>query len=239
MTSRIFITGTDTGVGKTQVSLLLLEAFRARGLSTAVLKPVAAGAELKNGCLQNDDAELLQKAATMAQPYEEINPYVFESPIAPHIAASQQGVELNVKNCMQACQQALDRQTDVLLVEGAGGWLVPLNSSETLADLAIAMNVQVVLVVALRLGCINHALLTAASIEASGLNLLGWVANHVDGSVLVSKQIVAAIGQRLSAPLLGQIPFSTELGNGPLQGSHHDNAQIVQLADCVDSKKIL
>jgi dethiobiotin synthetase len=239
LTSRIFITGTDTGVGKTQVSLLLLEAFRARGLSTAVLKPVAAGAELKNGCLQNDDAELLQKAATMAQPYEEINPYVFESPIAPHIAASQQGVELNVKNCMQACQQALDRQTDVLLVEGAGGWLVPLNSSETLADLAIAMNVQVVLVVALRLGCINHALLTAASIEASGLNLLGWVANHVDGSVLVSKQIVAAIGQRLSAPLLGQIPFSTELGNGPLQGSHHDNAQIVQLADCVDSKKIL
>ena len=239
MTVRLFITGTDTDVGKTQVSLLLLEAFKKRGLSTAVLKPVAAGAKSKNGKLQNRDAELLKMAATADQSYAEINPSVFEAAIAPHLAANQQGVELSVKSSMCECKPALSRAVDVLLVEGAGGWLVPLNSRESMADLAQAMQGKVVLVVGLRLGCISHALLSAASIKASGLEFIGWVANQVDEHVQFPTQIVTTLEQQLEAPLIGQIPYSSDLNGKLACGSGRYSAQISPLVALIDTTKII
>lgn len=202
-----FVTGTDTGVGKTFVTAALLRAARRRGLESAALKPVAAGTTVVKGVNCNEDALILQQACSVALPLAELNPVCLAQPIAPHIAARQAGRELSVATLLPACRQVLDRQADLTLVEGAGGWLVPLNERETLADLVVVLQLPVILVVGMRLGCLNHALLSAAVIRGSGLVLGGWVANHIDPDMPVARENVSTLENMLDAPLLGVFPY--------------------------------
>ena len=200
-----FITGTDTDAGKTLVATGLLAAARARGLSTAGLKPVAAGCEATEQGLRNSDALLLQAQTSIDLYYEQINPVALASPIAPHIAAQQEKRNLSADRLAGFCRSSL-RLADFTLVEGAGGWRVPLNPSETLADLARVLQLPVILVVGMRLGCINHALLTAEAIRNDGLQLAGWVANLRDADMPVLQENIDTLKARLPAPCLGVVP---------------------------------
>jgi dethiobiotin synthetase len=202
-----FVTGTDTGVGKTLVACALLHAFAARGLRVIGMKPVAAGAHFAKGAWVNEDVEQLIAASNVKAPREAINPYCFEQPIAPHIAAGPQ--ENIIKNkWLCECYHRLAALADVVVVEGVGGFCVPLNDHETSADLAHALALPVVLVAGMRLGCLNHALLTAEAIRARGLMLAGWVANHIDPAMAHADANVAALQVRLNAPQIARIAFS-------------------------------
>lgn len=207
MTAAFFITGTDTGVGKTLAAVALLEKARAAGLTTAAVKPVAAGCERLQAGLRNGDALDLQRAISLALPYEQVNPVALAPPVAPHIAAREEGVPVTAAGLADHCRRIQGLGADLMLVEGAGGWRVPLNDGETLADLARLLGLPVILVVGIRLGCINHALLTAEAIRADGLPLAGWIANAVDPAMSRYPDNVAALEQRLQCPLLGEIPF--------------------------------
>ena len=207
MKQRFFITGTDTDVGKTFVSLSLLSTAKELSLSTAALKPVAAGCVQTPDGLRNSDALALQQVITSPLKYDEVNPVALEPAIAPHIAAAQEEYTLRVSSLAAACLPVLEGSADFVLMEGAGGWRVPLNEHETLADLAVYLDLPVVLVVGLRLGCINHARLTAEAIENDGLYLAGWVANQVDNNMPAVEQNVDALTRCLKAPCLGHIPF--------------------------------
>ncbi|VAX12328.1 Dethiobiotin synthetase [hydrothermal vent metagenome] len=200
----LFITGTDTEVGKTVVSVALLTMLKRQGLSTAAMKPVASGAVKTNDQFINDDALQLQQAASINASYAQVNPYVFPEAIAPHIAAAQAGLEIDFAIIKQAFQH-LAENSDFILVEGVGGWLAPLNRQQTVADLALALELPVLLVVGLRLGCINHALLSARAIEQSGATLLGWIANKVQGDYPCVDDNIEAISQRLNVPLLATL----------------------------------
>lgn len=200
-----FVTGTDTGVGKTMISAGLLLAARQRGLSTAALKPVAAGCDMTTDGLRNEDALLLQSVITQDLAYEQINPVAFEPAIAPHIAAQQAKRLLSVDRLTGFCRGVLNT-ADLTLVEGAGGWRVPLNPTETLADLAKVLQLPVVLVVGIRLGCISHALLTVEAIARDGVQLAGWVANCVDSDMPFQQDNIASIAQRIAAPCLAVVP---------------------------------
>lgn len=205
-----FVTGTDTGVGKTLMSAGLLLAAKERGLSTAALKPVAAGCEVTAEGLRNDDALLLQSVITQPLAYEQVNPVALEPAIAPHIAAQQARRVLSVDRIAGFCRGVL-HQADFTLVEGAGGWRVPLNPAETLADLARTLQLPVILVVGIRLGCINHAMLTVEAIARDGLPLAGWVANIIDPDMPCQQENILSLQQRLAAPCLGVVPY---LGQG-------------------------
>lgn len=207
MARRFFVTGTDTEIGKTTIAAGLLHAARGRGLSTAAVKPVAAGCQQTADGLRNDDALALQAECRPALAYELINPIALEAAIAPHIAAAEEGVALTMELLAGACLQVLDRNADLTLVEGAGGWRVPLNNQQTLADLAVDLRLPVIMVVGMRLGCINHALLTAEAIAASGLTLAGWVANHVDPQMSRPQENLQTLQQLLKAPCLGVVPW--------------------------------
>ncbi|NOZ38149.1 MAG: dethiobiotin synthase [Gammaproteobacteria bacterium] len=200
----LFVTGTDTEVGKTVVSVALLNMLKRQGLSTVAMKPVASGAKKINDQFINDDALKLQQAAVIDAPYAQLNPYVFPAAIAPHIAAAQAGIEIDIQIIKQAFQR-LAEPSDFILVEGVGGWLAPLNRQQTVADLAIELKLPVLLVVGLRLGCINHALLSAWAIEQSGAKLQGWIANKVQGNYPCVDENIKAIEQRLKAPLLATL----------------------------------
>jgi dethiobiotin synthetase len=204
-----FVTGTDTGVGKTLVSCALLHAFAKRGLRVIGMKPVAAGAQLINGVWINDDVEALIAASNVNARREAVNPYCFEPPIAPHIAASIQKNIIEIIYLKKSYQQ-LSVLADVVVIEGAGGFCVPLNDTETSADLARELALPVVLVVGMRLGCLNHALLTAEAIRARGLRLAGWIANHIDPAMAHADANVAALASRLAAPLLARIAYSDQ-----------------------------
>ncbi|MDG2036303.1 MAG: dethiobiotin synthase [Pseudomonadales bacterium] len=208
---RIFITGTDTDAGKTVVATQLLRALAFAGYRTAALKPLAAGVDNTLSDPRNSDAVQLQAAATEAQTYEVVNPYLFAEAIAPHIAAKNEDREIDFNECVARCQSLLNSDADVVVVEGAGGWLVPINEQYTMADLAEALDMQVVLVVGMKLGCINHALLTAAAIEQAGLPLVGWVANHLHQDMSESAANVAALAARIQSPLLAELPFSPSI----------------------------
>ena len=208
MSQVYFITGTDTGVGKTSVAVALLQAAAKRGLSTAAVKPVAAGSELISEGLRNDDALFLQQACTVALTYEQINPFALEPFIAPHFAAAREGLRLDAKGLAEHCQSVLDLKADVTVIEGAGGWRVPLNDSETFADIAKRLKVPVILVVDIKLGCLNHGLLSAEAIRADGLALAGWVANQASGVDECHDEMVADLERRLACPLLGDLPHS-------------------------------
>lgn len=211
MKSVYFVTGTDTGVGKTTAAVALLYAAAARGLSTAAIKPVAAGCEMTAVGLRNDDALRLQRASTLTLSYEQINPVALAPPIAPHFAAAQVGIQLGAEALAAQCQTVLRLNADLTLIEGAGGWRVPLNDDETFADISIALNIPIILVVDIKLGCLNHALLTAEAIRNDGLVLAGWVANRTGGRDVCHDAMVATLQERLHSPLLGDLPFAVDL----------------------------
>lgn len=211
--ARFFVTGTDTDAGKTLVACGLLAAASAQGLRTLALKPVAAGAEKRSGELRNDDALNLMAAMSEKLSYAQVNPVVFEEAIAPHIAADHEGRRLTAAQLAGYCRGSMMHPADFLLVEGAGGWRVPLNHRETLAALAVELNLPVILVVGMKLGCISHALLTADAIRADGLSLAGWVANRVDPDMACFEENLATLQGMLPAPCLGVVPH---LGAGPI-----------------------
>ena len=203
-----FITGTDTGVGKTLVACALLRAFARAGYRAVGMKPVAAGAVRHAASFNNEDVEQLRAAGNVTADSALINPYCFEPAIAPHIAAAQAGITIDLERIVRA-YASLSAGADRVVVEGAGGFCVPLNRHETTADVAGLVGLPVVLVVGVRLGCLNHALLTAQAIRARGLKLAGWVANHIDPAMPVARENVAALVERLAAPLLATLPFVT------------------------------
>lgn len=198
-----FITGTDTGVGKTLVSCALLHAFAAQGLRTVGMKPVAAGCDADGN---NEDVTALRAAASVAAPAALVNPYRFVPPIAPHLAAAAVDAEISLASIADA-YAALTALADVVVVEGVGGFCVPLNAHETTADLVARLGLPVILVVGLRLGCLNHALLTAQAVRARGLTLAGWVANGVDPAMAEADANVRTLQDRLDAPLVARLPF--------------------------------
>lgn len=206
MIQAFFVTGTDTEIGKTTVAAGLLHAAKLAGLSTAAAKPVASGCVLTADGLRNDDALALLGECTVALRYEEVNPLAFEPAIAPHLAAREVGVLLDVAALQGPVQAILDKRADFTLIEGAGGWRVPLAGQATLSDVAIALQLPVILVVGVRLGCINQALLTAEAILRDGLPLAGWVANLVDPQISRLEDNLATLAERLPAPCLGYLP---------------------------------
>ena len=201
-----FVTGTDTGVGKTLVSAALLHTLAQRHARVVGMKPVAAGLVQQAGVWVSEDVLMLRAASTVQVPPELDNPVALPEPLSPHLAAAHAGRHVSVAQLLRAQRELLTR-ADVVLVEGAGGWRVPLNETETLADLARAMAAPVVLVVGMRLGCLNHALLTAEAIRADGLTLAGWVANSVDPDMACRDENIDTLRQRLHAPLLGVVPW--------------------------------
>ncbi|MBA1276601.1 dethiobiotin synthase [Stutzerimonas stutzeri] len=210
MTAVFFVTGTDTEVGKTTVAAGLLHAARLAGHSTAAAKPVASGCKMSVDGLRNSDALALLGECTLPLRYEEVNPFAFEPAIAPHLAAREAAVELSVAALAKPVRQILALQAQFSLVEGAGGWRVPLAGRESLSDLAVQLGLPVILVVGVRLGCINHALLTAEAIERDGLRLAGWVANIVDPATSRLEENLATLTERLPAPCLGWVPHLSE-----------------------------
>lgn len=205
----LFVTGTDTGVGKTRVAAGLCRAYAARGLRVAAMKPIASGCTAGPSGLRNDDALALQRAMTVRAAYVEVNPYAFAEPIAPHIAAAETGTTIDFDRLDRAFDR-LALQSDVIVVEGAGGWLAPIDDERSFADLAMRWRTDVVLVVGLRLGCLNHALLTAEAVERRGLALRGWVANAIDSRFSRKDENIATLRARIAAPCLGALEFAPE-----------------------------
>lgn len=197
-----FVTGTDTGVGKTLVSCALLHAFAVRGKRMAGFKPVAAGCGEDE---HNDDANALRAASSIPLTYGQVNPYCFRHAIAPHIAARHSGVRIELSRIL-ASYRELAGQADEVIVEGAGGFCVPLNDKQDSADLAQALDLPVIVVVGMRLGCINHALLTLRAIADCRLECAGWVANVLDEEMPALQENVEALRERIAAPLLGVVP---------------------------------
>jgi dethiobiotin synthetase len=202
MSQAYFLTGTDTEIGKTFITCALLHRARQRGLKAAGIKPVAAGTDAAG---RNEDVENIRAASNVILAPEVINPYCFSAAIAPHLAAAAQGVIIDFAPILSACASAR-QQADLLIIEGVGGFRVPLGVDRDSADLAVALALPVILVVGLRLGCINHALLTAEAIAARGLTLAGWVANRIDPDMPRADDNVASRRERLGAPLLGSMP---------------------------------
>ncbi len=201
-----FVTGTDTAVGKTLVAAALLHAANARGWSTIGLKPVAAGGVSHDGTYVNEDARLLQATASIPLDYAAVNPVVLHDAMAPHIAAARDGRRLNADELAAHCRRQLDAShAEFAVAEGAGGWLVPLDAPATMADLAADLGWPVILVVAMQLGCLNHALLTAREIDAAGLTLAGWVANVTGATMAAEAENLATLDDWLPAPRIGLI----------------------------------
>lgn len=206
----IFVTGTDTSCGKTAIALALMEALRRSGATVLGMKPVASGCEPTSKGLRNQDARQLQAQGSHQVPYERVNPYAFEPPIAPHIAADQAGVRIELE-VMAVAAEHLAARSDFLVVEGVGGWRVPLGPSLFASDLPLTLDLPVVLVSGLRLGCINHSLLTAESIRRSGARLAGWVANQVDPDMPARDGNLASLATLIDAPCLGLVPWMPSL----------------------------
>lgn len=212
MTRGIFVTGTDTGVGKTFASCALIHALRARGLRVVPMKPVAAGAVEAGGRLVSEDTvALLEACGAAAPPAELVTPVLLREPMAPHIAAQREGRVISLPPILDAFN-ALAAVSDTVVVEGVGGFVVPLGPGLDTRHLAIALGLPVVLVVGLRLGCLNHALLTAEAVESSGLTLAGWIANDIDPAMAVASENVAALKARIPAPLLGRLAHAAGSG---------------------------
>lgn len=204
---RAFVTGTDTGIGKTFVTAGLVHALRATGVDAVAMKPIASGFDLVEGQRRNDDLLALDAAQAQAVAPQDLNQYAFDPPIAPHRAAALAGVELRLAPILAAYAR-VSGQHSTVLIEGVGGFAVPLSPTLMLADLARALALPVLLVVGMRLGCINHALLTAQAVRASGLPLLGWIANQLDPEMREAEASQQAIADRIDAPLLGRVPHA-------------------------------
>ena len=224
MAKAFFIAGTDTDVGKTFVSCALLEAASNKGLSTLGLKPMAAGCEqveIGGGKVQwqNEDAQQLMQHSNMLLPYMQVNPIALKAPASPHIAAALENKTITAARMEGVCRGALMKRPDLALVEGAGGWRLPISPRETMADLAKLLDIAVILVVDLRLGCLNHAMLTAESIQKDGLTLAGWVGNRSTEKVMdYEQENIATLTSALNAPLLGCLPYNK--GQSPKDVCH-------------------
>lgn len=216
MLNSYFVTGTDTGVGKTWAAVALMRYFKKQGKTVVGMKPVAAGCEWIDGQLKNSDALLLQQNSSVILEYKEINPYAFEEPVSPHLAAMDNPLRLDT--IVQGFE-CLKRQSDMVIVEGAGGWLAPLNEKEDIADLAKVLNIPVIMVVAIRLGCINHARLTFQSIQLANVECAGWLAMCVDPLMAKKKENIETIANKISAPLLGVLPYLDEVDFDRLTGN--------------------
>lgn len=203
---RWFITGTDTEIGKTQVASALIRHLVAEGHRVAGMKPVASGCEKTEAGLRNDDALSLIAASNVILPYETVNPFAYEPAIAPHIAAREVEQSIDIKRISDLAETI---EADYLIIEGVGGWCVPLGGSSMLGDLAKATADEIIIVVGMRLGCINHALLTAERIVSDGMNLKGWIANHVDPRMHVQSENLATLQALMPCPLLGVMPWSS------------------------------
>jgi dethiobiotin synthetase len=201
-----FVTGTDTEVGKTLISTALLHILRQAGVRAAGMKPVAAGAEMRDGALHNDDVDKLMAESGVKLLDALAVPYLLRQAIAPHIAASLENVNIELAHIV-ACYKQAAAMSDAVVVEGAGGFRVPLTGQQDTADLAQKLELPVILVVGLRLGCLNHALLAAEAIAARRLRLAGWVANGIDPAMPYAEANIEALAQRLNAPLLGAVPW--------------------------------
>ncbi len=208
-TKGIFITGSDTGCGKTEITLALMRLLRERGHQVLGMKPVASGAERSGEGMRNEDALRIQDAGSLAVPYELINPYAFEPPIAPHIAAAEVGVDIRPE-AIRNCYQALAELSDWVVVEGVGGWRVPLGRDLDVSDLPQLLGIPTLLVVGLRLGCLNHALLSADSIMEKGSGFAGWVANQIEAGMARSEENLHTLEQLIPAPRLGCIGYFAE-----------------------------
>ena len=210
MAKCIFVTGTDTEIGKTVVTVIMIKSLIARGFRVAALKPVASGCVRTKEGLRNDDALKLMAASNVALSYEQVNPYAFEPAIAPHLAAQEVGTEIKLDRIVHSFQQ-IASDADWVVVEGVGGWRVPLGDHFNVADLASALGGSVVLVVGIRLGCINHALLSAESIQGKGVHLLAWVANILRADSERVGGNIATLDSLITAPRLATVPFLADL----------------------------
>jgi len=218
MANGYFITGTDTGIGKSWCSAALIWKLRQQGHSVAGMKPVASGCVETAEGLRNEDALLLQQFSSSPIPYSQLNPYTFKAAIAPHIAAEREGncIDLEV---IKRHFDSISYDVDFIVVEGVGGWLVPLNGQQTVADLATALGLPVIMVVGIRLGCINHALLTASQIQQSGNQLAGWIANPVEPEMMEQQSNIDTLIKMIDAPLIGTTPYLNEFDHQQLAAS--------------------
>ena len=206
-----FIVGTDTGIGKTVAGVSLLVALAELNFKTIGIKPVASGSTSTTNGLRNNGALLLQKHATKFIAYDQINPFVFKESIAPHLAAKQANINLTVDSILTKTKTTLAHPVDYVIIEGIGGLYVPLNSQETMIDLITAYNYPVILVVGIKLGCINHALLTQACLKHANISIAGWIANTLYPYNLHEVANIKTINERIEAPLLGTIPYQKKL----------------------------
>lgn len=211
MSLKYFITGTDTGVGKTKITEAILRRANELNLSTLGLKPVAAGADFIEGAWSNDDARAIIESSSVKLDYASVNPVLLRAAMAPHLAAEREDRRLSVQSLVGFCRGALMlNKADVTLLEGAGGWRVPLNSRETMADMVQALKLDVIVVVGMKLGCLNHALLTVEAIERDGLRIAGWVANCIDPKMDGLDENIQTLHHLIKAPLLGVMPYLAE-----------------------------
>lgn len=214
-----FITGTDTGIGKTEVAVCLLDALARAGHAAVGMKPVASGCRSTPAGLRHADAERLLAASTVAAAYADVNPYAFAPAIAPHLAAAAAGIDIDLHRIASHFER-LQRLAAWVVVEGAGGWSVPLTERLTMADLACKLRLPVILVVGLRLGCLNHALLTVGAIQAAGAQFAGWVANGIDPDFDCIAENVTTLTKRIAAPLLATIPHTPDANFSPAIRDH-------------------
>lgn len=209
-----FITGTDTGVGKTWATLALMKAMQNKGQMVVGMKPIASGCERNFGGLRNDDAVKISqqssKRANQTSDYNIVNPYAFEPAIAPHVAASMSGVVIDIEEIADKFY-VLKSNSDSVLVEGIGGWCVPLGKDVMLADIVKRLGLQLILVIGLRLGCINHALSTARAIQTDGISLRGWMTSQIEPSYAYLEETLAVFHSRINAPFLGNLPYMEKL----------------------------
>lgn len=223
---QLYVTGTDTGIGKTLASSTLSHALRGHGLRVAGMKPVASGCERIDGQWRNEDALALQRASEIGIRYDDINPFALEHPLAPELAARDAGIEVQLAPILDA-HARLAAQVDALVVEGVGGWEAPLSATLMQADLVRTLHLPVLLVVGLRLGCLSHALLSARAITADGLHLAGWIGSHVDPAMARVEDNLQMLRERLQAPCWGVLPHAP--GADPVTLAHH--LRIPVLAD--------
>ncbi|MEX2963313.1 dethiobiotin synthase [Microbulbifer sp. TYP-18] len=229
MTRTFFVAGTDTEVGKTFVTGALLHNAARRGLSTGAVKPVASGCVPSREGLRNADAELLQAAMTLELPYQQVNPVALEPAIAPHIAAREAGITLGVTPMAGACQEVMNTGADLVLIEGAGGWRTPLGPGTFLSDLPRELDIPVILVIGMQLGCISHARLTAEAIHCDSLRLAGWVANFARPGMARPDENLDTLKGLLAAPYLGTLPYDET-------GDYRANAACLDLAPLLGSE---
>ncbi len=229
MSAGLFITGTDTECGKTYVVRALVSLLRDQGICVAGLKPVAAGAVYTAEGLRNDDAEMLRAGSSLDLPYDLVNPFCFEPAVAPHLAAAETGTVIELATIRQAFAELQDR-AEAVIVEGAGGWLVPLGRDLDMADLAAALGLPVVLVVGVRLGCLNHARLTEMAMRAQGVEIAGWIGTQVDPQMDRFDDNVATLRDLLTVPCLGILPHASGAVGRPQTESGLDVAQILSAA---------